>query len=451
MSGNKKKFTAARREALKELPAAVRQTQKEIQDLLKTAEKKVRDELSAAPSEYQEWYLSRVQKNIESVANELGRDLSAAGAGGFERAVSGGIGLIDRPVKAAFQYDLNAVLPQIDRGQLNTVKTFMTDRLNDIGAEAGKKIREQLGLCLIGAQNPFQAAREIAGHLDKNSLSRAKRITNTELGRAFSMATQERLEQAKDAGLKMKKQWRRSGKIHSRLTHDLADGQVVDADKPFTVGGVKMMYPRDPTAPVSETINCGCVCLPYMDDWEVEHPSDVPFTAEELNKSPEKRIVQDIRREDFYDWAEKILNRAADVRTDGTSKTAGTISADILQALKVRGLEPASPDISITDKQLIHLSRSVKKERGQQVDLNTIKNLPDLLNKADVVLRSKNKNELVYAFKRPDGLYDKVAVNLGRAEDGAKNAKRRNWIITAGRVSSENLQDKIYELLKGGF
>lgn len=72
-------------------------------------------------------------------------------------------------------------------------------------------------------------------------------------------------------------------------------------------------------------------------------------------------------------------------------------------------------------------------------------------NKADVVLRSKNKNELVYAFKRPNGLYDKVAVNLGRAEDGAKNAKRRNWIITAGKVSSDNLQDKIYELLKGSF
>ena len=248
----------------------------------------------------------------------------------------------------------------------------------------------------------------------------------------------------------MKKQWRRSGKIHSRLTHDLADGQVVDADKPFIVGGVKMMYPRDPTAPVSETINCGCVCLPYMDDWEVEHPADVPFTVEELNKSSEKRIVQDVRREDYRNWAEKILSRADGVRPDGTSKTAGTISADILQALKVRGLEPASPDISITDKQLIHLSRSVKKERGQQVDLNTIKNLPDLLNKADVVLRSKNKNELVYAFKRPDGLYDKVAVNLRRKEDNAKNAQTRNWIVTAGATLRHNLEDtEVYELLKG--
>lgn len=85
-----------------------------------------------------------------------------------------------------------------------------------------------------------------------------------------------------------------------------------------------------------------------------------------------------------------------------------------MQALKVRGIEPFSADIFITDKQLIHLSRAVKQTRGQQVDLNTIKHLPDRLANADVVLRSKNKNELIYAFKRPDGLYDKIAVNLQR-------------------------------------
>lgn len=98
----------------------------------------------------------------------------------------------------------------------------------------------------------------------------------------------------------------------------------------------------------------------------------------------------------------------------GTSKTVGVIDAGIMQALKVRGIEPFSADIFITDKQLIHLSRAVKQTRGQQVDLNTIKHLPDRLANADVVLRSKNKNELIYAFKRPDGLYDKIAVNLQR-------------------------------------
>ena len=82
--------------------------------------------------------------------------------------------------------------------------------------------------------------------------------------------------------------------------------------------------------------------------------------------------------------------------------------------------------------------------------MNTIKHLPDRLANADVVLRSKNKNELIYAFKRPDGLYDKVAVNLQRKEDNAKNAQSRNWIVTAGKVGKSTLEDtKEYEILKG--
>lgn len=43
----------------------------------------------------------------------------------------------------------------------------------------------------------------------------------------------------------MKKQWRRSGKVHSRATHDLADGQVVGVDEKFQVGGEELRFPRD--------------------------------------------------------------------------------------------------------------------------------------------------------------------------------------------------------------
>ena len=444
-----KTFEAERKKQLKRFTDSVRRTNADIDDFLKKARLEIKIRLAEAPSDYQTWALTNVQKDIERVAEELKSELQSAGTAGFDAAINIGAAVVDEPLKSAFNYDLNARVQMASTEQIKAMRSFLTDRLADVGEQAKKKINEQLGLCLIGAQNPFQAAREIAAHLGTNGRSRARRIVNTELGRAFSVATQERLKQAQEAGLKMKKQWRRSGKIHSRLTHDLADGQVVDADKPFIVGGVKMMYPRDPTAPVSETINCGCVCLPYMDDWEVEHPADVPFTVEELNKSHEKRIVQDVRREDYRNWAEKILSRADGVRPDGTSKTAGTISADILQALKVRGLEPASPDISITDKQLIHLSRSVKKERGQQVDLNTIKNLPDRLDKADAVLFNAENQELIYAFKRSDGLFDKLSIKLSNEDKRGKGMKTRNWLTTAGNVEGYNLLERKYQIIKG--
>ena len=120
-----------------------------------------------------------------------------------------------------------------------------------------------------------------------------------------------------------------------------------------------------------------------------------------------------------------------------------------MQALKVRGIEPFSADISITDKQLIHLSRAVKQARGQQVDLNTIKHLPDRLANADVVLLNVNDKELVYAFKRSDGFIDKLSVKLEDEDKRGKGMKTRNWLTTAGKVEKYNLAEKKYQVVKG--
>ena len=87
----------------------------------------------------------------------------------------------------------------------------------------------------------------------------------------------------------MKKQWRRSGKAHSRLEHDTIDGQIREVDKPFTLGnGIELMHPRDPKAPAKETINCGCDSLPFMEEWEVKTPGKKPFSAEEIALNPMK-------------------------------------------------------------------------------------------------------------------------------------------------------------------
>ncbi|MFC7455521.1 hypothetical protein ACFQPI_20940, partial [Insolitispirillum peregrinum] len=117
----------------------------------------------------------------------------------------------------------------------------------------------------------------------------------TELGRAFSAAAQGRMTQATKSLPGLKKKWRRSGKIQSRHTHDLADGQVVDVDKPFVIGGEEMMYPRDPAASASNTVNCGCMVIPHMEHWRTSFPAEKPFTTAELARSPEKRDIQEIR------------------------------------------------------------------------------------------------------------------------------------------------------------
>ncbi len=113
----------------------------------------------------------------------------------------------------------------------------------------------------------------------------------------YAVAAHERLLQAKESVPGLKKLWRRSGKIHSRLHHDAADGQIQDVDKPFVIhaktGPVKMMHPHDPKAPAGEVINCGCISLPHMASWDMATPGKKPFSDLELANSPIKRALSE--------------------------------------------------------------------------------------------------------------------------------------------------------------
>ena len=71
--------------------------------------------------------------------------------------------------------------------------------------------------------------------------------------------------------------------IHLEALRQGADACI---DKPFDLpNGVKLMFPRDPSGPVAETINCGCTSLPFMDSWEVAQPGRRPFSDDEIAAS----------------------------------------------------------------------------------------------------------------------------------------------------------------------
>ena len=54
------------------------------------------------------------------------------------------------------------------------------------------------------------------------------------------------------------KQWITRHDARVRTAHDQVDGQLRLLDEPFTVAGVAMQHPGDPTAPAGLVINCRC-------------------------------------------------------------------------------------------------------------------------------------------------------------------------------------------------
>ena len=67
-----------------------------------------------------------------------------------------------------------------------------------------------------------------------------------------------KLEGWKQSGIVKKKRWRAANNKRTRKDHKEANGQTVDIDKPFKVGGEKLMHPGDPSASAKQIVKCRC-------------------------------------------------------------------------------------------------------------------------------------------------------------------------------------------------
>lgn len=253
--------------ALKGRTALINATGAELKKLLEEADRQILAILAGAPSDYQQWYLPQLRAAIARVLGTLGTDVAAAVDVGQVEAWRLGASLVDSVATAA---GLRLVLPTIDVQQLTAMRSFLTEKMKDVAADALTSINNQLGLVVIGAQTPFDAMKGISKVLKADTLKRATTITRTELARAYSTANQIRMEQASAEVPGLKKRWVKSGKREPRVTHMAIHGQEQPVDQPFLLegGAVKMLYPHDPKAPARHTINCGCVAVPVVPGWK---------------------------------------------------------------------------------------------------------------------------------------------------------------------------------------
>lgn len=127
--------------------------------------------------------------------------------------------------------------------------------------EVHAEIMQEIQHGLDAGETRRQLMARIASKWDEISTGRAETIANTETSAAFNYARDKAM---REAGVTHKR-W-----LHSmsplikepRPTHLEADGQVRPIDKPFNIGGVKMMMPGDESAGPEEVINCHCVAIP---------------------------------------------------------------------------------------------------------------------------------------------------------------------------------------------
>lgn len=266
-------FDRARAAVVRGRTDLMRMTRDDLVKLLKAAERLIKETLASAPTDFELWNLPRLGAEVKRVLAEFGEKGGAQVSGAAGEAWQLGLDLVDKPLAAALPEARIASIPHmLSTSQLVAMRAFMVDRIKDIGVQAANKITAELGLVAIGAQSPSSAITRVTQILGESSRARATTIVRTELGRVFSVAGQARMEQAVKIAPGMQKRWTRSGKLHPRLHHDLAHGQVREVTERYVLkpGGkeVELMFPRDPKAPVGEVINCGCDSLPFLRDFQ---------------------------------------------------------------------------------------------------------------------------------------------------------------------------------------
>jgi uncharacterized protein with gpF-like domain len=133
--------------------------------------------------------------------------------------------------------------------------------------------RQQIVNQITAGQNAGEGIAAIAKRISDNvgiiSRQRGALIARTETHGAANYGAD---GAARATGLKLRKEWVAAGELpeseggRTRDDHWEADGQIVDMDQAFEVGGEMLMYPGDPAGSAGNVINCRCAISHVVDD-----------------------------------------------------------------------------------------------------------------------------------------------------------------------------------------
>lgn len=259
------------RRILKEKDAAIRSGAESMLELLKELHKQIQAELGrAALGSWDSYHLKQSLDSIEYQISNFTAKAKAEAAGLLKDAWAKGQSLVNAPLIEAGSGIYTGFY--LSTSVLDTLTSFTFHKIENLSAYAWDTIKSELTLGMLGAKTPAEIAKAIGKDIDAGRFSsiayRAEVITRTEMGRVFSTAAQMRMEEAAKYVDGLEKEWIHAGHPKKpRETHLLAHEQHVPVDESFNIGGIEMMYPRDPAAPLDEIINCGCDHQPYHARW----------------------------------------------------------------------------------------------------------------------------------------------------------------------------------------
>lgn len=131
------------------------------------------------------------------------------------------------------------------------------NKLSDAPAQIHADIQAALEEGLNAGDTADQLANRVRGAFNGIADERARAIAMTETSAAYGAGRYSAMVQA---GVKYKR-WLTSGNDNVRAAHAAANGQTVELNQTFEVGGEQLMHPGDTNGSPENVINCHCVSI----------------------------------------------------------------------------------------------------------------------------------------------------------------------------------------------
>ncbi|MFF4391449.1 phage minor head protein [Streptomyces sp. NPDC001552] len=184
--------------------------------------------------------LGTAERAAEAAAEDAGTDLPA--------------GWDDLPGR----YDEGRLLPSAIDQYVTTTEQL----LRAVGDRLAEAARAELAAGVDAGEDLDQLRDRLRAAFTRDGAQlgpvRENRIARTEATRAWNTSTLAAARAVTGPGRPVVKQWVTRHDTRVRTAHDAVDGQIRLLAEPFTVAGVAMQAPGDPTAPPGLVINCRC-------------------------------------------------------------------------------------------------------------------------------------------------------------------------------------------------
>lgn len=125
-----------------------------------------------------------------------------------------------------------------------------------------RKITETVTSGILQGESINQMAKKLTTEIPKMNRVSAVRAARTAVTEAENAGRQAGRDALAEKGVILGKRWIATADNRTRHDHRQADGQIVDNDKPFDVGGEPLMFPGDKSMGASgwNLYNCRCAC-----------------------------------------------------------------------------------------------------------------------------------------------------------------------------------------------